>query len=276
MTESSGLPETPAESGPGDRSPGSRLFLFLLGTVSVFYAVVLIYHASVPPGGPDQTGFLEQCRRICQQYGLVSTGHIRHDARAFLTAVNKQPLSDGLQALVSDPQFVPEATQPHPLLGRPAPDFELLNEDGNPRKLSTLPGSGPVLLVFYYGFSCSHCVAQLYALNDDVRYFNELGVRIVAISSDKPQQTAAAFAEYGKFPFTMLSDPDDATSRRYSCSLPPSRDSDGFRKHGTFLLDSQGTIVWANTGFLPFVDNRSLLTHAANLQQLPAAAIAAN
>lgn len=265
-------PAAPADRA--ERSPGSRLFLLLLGVVSVFYAVILIYHASVPPGAPGQQAFLEQCRQVCLKYGLVSTGHVKHDAEAYLTAVNARPLSSDLHSILEDPAFTPEPTQTHPLLGQHAPDFELLNEGRNSRKLSDLLGDGPVLLVFYYGFSCSHCVAQLYAIDKDLSLFEELGVRVVAISQDKPEHTAAAFAEYGRLPFTVLSDPENRISEQYSCSEQPSDSSAGFLKHGTFLLDADGTVVWAYRGFTPFVDNKSLLRHAAKLRNVDPATIA--
>ncbi len=257
-----------------ERSTGSKVFLALLGAVSLLYAAVLIYHVSVPPGSANQQAFLEQCRQICMQYGLVSTGNVKHDVRAYLTAVEVKPLSDALDSILADSSFEPAETQQHTLLEHAAPDFELLNETRNSRRLSELLDDGPILLVFYYGFSCSHCVAQLYAIDDDRHYFRELGVQIVCVSQDRPEQTLAAFAEYGKFDFTMLSDPGNLISQKYDCFEPASKQSDGFLKHGTFLLDQQGTVVWANTGFLPFVDNRSLLMHIAKMQNRQPTALA--
>lgn len=269
-TETSSADDTPDVNHrmePLERSAGSKLFLFLLGGVSILYAAVLIYHVSVPPGAPARQAFLEQCRQICLRYGLVSTNNVRHDARAFLTAVEAKPLSEALSDILSDSSFVPAETQTHSLLGQKAPDFELLSHEGKIQSLQDFLNDGPVMVVFYYGFHCSHCVAQLFAINDDLKHFRELGIRIVAISHDKPEVTAEALDEYGAFGFPLLSDPGNAVSALYGCTELPTSESDGLLKHGTYLLDSEGTVTWVNTGLTPFVDNRSLLVHLAKLQK---------
>ena len=268
-TDSSPNPET-AENYDGprmERTVGNKLFLWLLGGVSLMYAIVLVYHASVPPGTTaDEQAFLEQCRQICLKYGLVSTGNVKHDAKAFLTAVDARPLSMELDEILKDTQFAPTESQPHPLLGKKVPGFQLLTYDRNPRQLSKLHEKGPVVLVFYYGFECSHCVAQLYALNDDLAYFNELDSQIVALSADKPEKTAMQFAEYGKFDFTVLSDTDNLLAQQFGCFEPVTETSEGMRQHGTFLIRQDGTMAWAYRGVTPFTDNRSLLVLLAKLR----------
>ena len=249
-----------------ERTVNNKLFLWLLGVVSLLYAAVLVYHVTVPPGSTvNEQAFLEQCRQICLKYGLVSTGNVKHDARAFLTAVNAKPLSLELSAILNDKEFQPVESQEHPLLGKVVEDFELINQDRNPRQLSKLLAEGPVVLVFYYGYACSHCVAQLYSLNDDLSYFTELGARVVALSGDKPERTATSFAEYGKFDFTVLSDLENEIAQKFGCFESVSATSEGFRQHGTFLIRQDGTVVWAYRGVTPFTDNRSLLVNLSRL-----------
>jgi hypothetical protein len=56
----------------GDRPIGTWILLTLLGGVSLFYAVILVYHAGVPPKSGSTYGVLENCREFCLRYGLVS------------------------------------------------------------------------------------------------------------------------------------------------------------------------------------------------------------
>ncbi|MCA9035753.1 MAG: redoxin domain-containing protein [Planctomycetaceae bacterium] len=247
-------------SPPGlERAVNNKPLLWLLGGIALLYAAVLIYHVSVPQGSPTNQAFLEQCRQICLKYGLVSTGNVKEDARAFLTAVNARPISVELKTLLSDKDFQPAESQPHVLLGQQAPDFELMGSDGNTYRLADVLKDGPVVLVFYYGYACSHCVAQLYALNDDLGYFHELGAKIVAVSPDTIEQTNKSYEEYGKFDFLVLSDPDDQIAYQFGCHKPADAASDEVRQHGTFLIQSDGRITWAYRGVTPFTDNKSLL-----------------
>src|SRR5262249_34057579 len=114
-------------------------------------------------------------------------------ALAYVRKQDKQPLSEPLARVLSDPGHQPVPTQPHPLLGQRAADFALLDHRREEAGLEGLRRGGPLVLVFYYGYNCPHCVAQLFSLNEDVRLFEELGARIVAVSADPPETTAARF-----------------------------------------------------------------------------------
>lgn len=254
-----------ADSGHGkeayERSLATKTFLAMLAGFAVLYAVVLTYHVRHPmtqttAEAPD---ILELCRQYCAQYGLVPTGDIKVDAEAYLTAVDSQQLSAPLQELLSDDGFQPAATEDHPLLGQPAPDFQLANTQDVTRPLAKFRQQGPVILVFYYGYNCSHCVAQLFALQQDLERFHELGAEVVAISSDSPEFTRKQFAEYGEFTFPVLSDPDLAVAETWGVYVRPTDDQQEDMLHGTFVIDRDGRVVFANRGYEPFVDNRSLL-----------------
>lgn len=252
---------------------GQRIFLGFLGTVVCCYAVLVGYHVYAlnqpkqVPFAPDM-GFMEQCRQICMQYGLLSTGHVENDARAYLEKAGAKTLSSGLSDLLKDEKFIPVPSMQHPLLNQPAPDFNLLNVEHQSQSLSSIRGNGPAIVVFYYGYGCSHCVAQLFGLNDDLRYFQEMGVPIMAISTDAPEHTAEKYKEYGKFNFPVLSDPDNSVARQYKTFFPATPEKTEDQLHGTFLVSPDGRIVWANTGYQPFIDNKSLLFHIAEVTGL--------
>src|SRR5271155_3517801 len=61
-----------------------------------------------------------------------------------------------LHEVLNHPDLIP--THNHSLLGRPAPDFELADLEGKVWSLKKSFGCAPVVLIFYYGFHCDHCV----------------------------------------------------------------------------------------------------------------------
>lgn len=207
--------------------------------------------------------------------GVLAFGAIRHrraepvretepdlgqQALAHLEQRNYRPLSEALEVLVNDKSYKPLPTQVHPLLGQPAPDFTLPDTDGANRVLAEELKERPVVLVFYYGYACDHCVSQLFALNKDLEKFRELGATVWAISADPPELTRKRFKQYGAFGYPVLSDPDHAVATRYATYLPnPMPGEDGDMMHGTFLINRSGRVIWTNRGDQPFTENRTLL-----------------
>ncbi len=256
-------------SGTKEREWGTRVFLGFLFLIACAYATMLIYHVSRPPGTvAEDDGILEQCRQICLRYGLVSTGNVRKDAEAYLHVAQKQNLTEGLSQILANAAFRPAQTQKHPLLNQTAPRFELPDDAGKTQLLSAIGKDRPVLVVFYLGYGCSHCVAQLLALEKDLHYFRELDADIVAISSDESAHTAERFKEYGRFNFHVLADVDKAVAQAWNVYQPESGDEPEFSRHGTFIVDRTGRVVWAELGAEPFLDNKSLLHIIARTQGL--------
>ena len=265
-----GKPDRASQSSEtNDREWGTRVFLGFLFLIACAYATMLIYHVSRPPGTvAEDDGILEQCRQVCLRYGLVSTGNVRKDAEAYLHVVQKQNLTEGLSQILSEAAFRPAASQEHPLLNQFAPGFALPDDADKTQSLNALGKDRPVLVVFYLGYGCSHCVAQLIALEKDLHYFRELDADIVAISSDEPELTAARFQEYGRFHFPVLSDVDKTVAQAWKVYHPESGDEPEFSTHGTFVVDRMGRVVWAEMGAEPFLDNKSLLHIIARTQGL--------
>lgn len=259
-----------SESKPSRRrDSGTKLFLGFLGFIAAVYGVVLTYHVTNPPEvSADHSGLLEQCRQICMQYGLVTTGHIRNDAEAYLRAAQKRRLTDGLSVVLAESGFVPDASEKHPLLRQRAPHFSLPDVAGTPQELSRLGKDRPLVVVFYLGYGCSHCVAQLLALDKDQHYFRELDADIVAISSDASEHTAEKYKEYGEFHFPVLADVDYAVSTQWGVYQPESAEKPEFMKHGTFVIDRNGKVIWAAIGNEPYLDNKTLLHVIARSQGL--------
>lgn len=260
---------------PPVRSPGTRLFLGFLVGIGGFYLLILAYQVLVPAElrATETPAFIERCRQICESYGLVPTGRIDDDAREFLEAIDQKKLVGDLSTVLADDSHQVVATDEHSLLQQPAPDFSLLDPYRSRKTLKELNEDGPVIVVFYYGYFCNHCVAQLFGLNDDLKLFQKSGATVVAISADAPEETAKKYAKYGEFEFTVLSDPDNTVAESYGVFA---RSEDGINddlKHGTFVIDSSGKVIWAKSGYTPFTDNKSLLKIvAANVSAATSAA----
>ena len=263
---------------PGTDAPlrkrewSTKLFLGFLGVISCLYAIVLIYHISKPPGTVQaDAGLLEQCRQICLQYGLVSTGNVRKDAESYLNVVQTQRLTEGLAEVLADSNFRVVESQSHPLRRKAAPEFSLPDDTGTTQSLKELGRNRPLVVVFYLGYGCSHCVAQLLALEKDLHYFRELDADIVAISQDSPEHTSERYKEYGRFSFPVLSDAGNKVAEIWSVYEPETDERDEHRDHGTFVVDRNGLVIWAVRGKEPFLDSKSLLhVIAASQGLLPA------
>lgn len=260
---------------PREREWGTKLFLGFLFVVASFYAVILIYHSANPPETVSNEGVLEQCRQICLKYGLISTGNVRKDAEAYLQFAQTTRLTSALSDILAD-TTAPAASQKHSLLEKAAPNFSLPDDAKLTQTLSELGHNRPVVVVFYLGYGCSHCVAQLLALDKDLHYFRELDADIVAISSDSSDHTAARFVEYGRFGFPVLSDVDQKVAEAWGVLKPATDDEDAVMDHGTFVIDRNGKVVWAFQGKEPFLDNRTLLHVIAKSQGLLPDTMASN
>ena len=272
QANSSNLEETDTKAQlaePQEREWGTRIFLGFLFVIACGYASMLIYHVSRPPGTvAENDGLMEQCRQICLRYGLVSTGNVRKDAEAYLKVAQRQQLAQGLAQILSETTFTPAKSQDHPLLNQPAPDFALPDDSGKPQTLGELAKDRPLVVVFYLGYGCSHCVAQLIAIDKDLHYFRELDADVVAISADESAHTAEKFQEYGRFHFPVLADINNAVGRAWGVYQPQIDGHDEFAKHGTFIVDRKGKVIFAEIGTEPFLDNKSLLHIVAYSQGL--------
>lgn len=195
-----------------------------------------------------------------QKSGDKSSANLANQANADLESRNFQPLSGAVQDLIADKSKPSIPTQSHPLLFRNAPDFTLADVDGADFHLAKEAETSPIILVFYYGYSCSHCVSQLFGLAKDIDIFRELGAKIIAISPDSRELTKERFAEYGTFPFPVLSDPGNKVAQLYSTYIPAKNPmNDGELMHGTFVIFPGGKVVWANRGDEPFTNNLTLI-----------------
>ncbi|MBB4933071.1 peroxiredoxin Q/BCP [Lipingzhangella halophila] len=124
----------------------------------------------------------------------------------------------------------------------PAPDFELSDQYGTPRRLSALLDGGYVVLFFYPAAMTPGCTAESCHFRDLTKELAEFGARPVGISAD-PVDKQRTFAETHSLDFPLLSDPDGAVAKRYDArrtgllaNLAPTR-------RRTFVIGPEQRIV---------------------------------
>jgi peroxiredoxin len=194
----------------------------------------------------------------------VSDGvDVAREAREFLRSQNVQPLSAPLEQLLADPYGERIPTQAHPLIGQLAPDFELIDCNKNVWHLRDRLDRGPVVLTFYFGYHCNHCVGQLFALHDDHAKFRELGANVVAVSADPPELTRQRFRQYGEFAFPVVADPGNAVAQKFGVYRPATPTAREDLLHATFVIGRDGRVCWAYCGNDPFTGNLTLLSELA-------------
>ncbi len=124
--------------------------------------------------------------------------------------------------------------------GDPAPDFELPDENGTPRRLGDFLADGPVVLFFYPAAMTPGCTAESCHFRNLSAEFEAAGAHRVGISAD-PVEKQKRFSEKHTFDFPLLSDPDGAVATRYGVrrrftALSPT-------KRATFVIAPDGRIA---------------------------------
>ncbi|HWA99362.1 MAG TPA: redoxin domain-containing protein, partial [Pirellulales bacterium] len=90
----------------------------------------------------------------------------------------------------------------------PAPTFRRPKADGSLIGLDDYRGR-PVILIFYLGFGCLHCVEQLQAFAPTTSDWAEQGISLLAVSTDGTEalgKSLTKFEKDGAFPFPIVSD----------------------------------------------------------------------
>lgn len=98
-------------------------------------------------------------------------------------------------------------------IGDTAPDFELLNEEGNPTKLSDYRGQR-VVLFFYPKANTSGCTTQACGFRDNYETIAAANATVIGLSPDKPEALAKWKAKEN-LPYTLVSDPDHEVAEAY-------------------------------------------------------------
>ena len=145
----------------------------------------------------------------------------------------------------------------------PAIDWSLPAPGDKTISLSEYRGK-PVVVIFYLGAGCLHCVEQLQKFAPRVNDFQQAGLSIVGISTEDLPSLTTAVANFSKdtpFPIPLAADLEFKTFKAY-------RAYDDFEKlplHATFLIDGSGLVRWQDISYEPFQDVDFVLNEAKRL-----------
>ena len=134
-----------------------------------------------------------------------------------------------------------------------APALDCLDVNGLQVKLEDLRGKN-VLLVFFLGKECVHCMEQLRAIDGKKSDWAKQNTVVLAVSSATPEKNKQS-QELGELCARLLSDKDHENARRFTSY----DDFEEMELHSTILIDTQGRVQWKRTGGEPFKDVDFLL-----------------
>jgi peroxiredoxin Q/BCP len=131
---------------------------------------------------------------------------------------------------------------PIPEVGEKAPEFQLVDDRGQVRKLSEFLGN-PLILYFYPKDDTPGCTKEACNFRDDYDLYLNAGVEILGVSPDT-QESHAKFRDKFNLPFPLLADGEHRVSEAYGVWAPKQlfgREFLGVRRT-TFVIDEEGKI----------------------------------
>ena len=139
--------------------------------------------------------------------------------------------------------------------GNPAPEFSLLDQDGNATKLSDFKGKRDLLLIFVRGDWCPGCHMMLRTYQRESHRFKEKNILCMAIGPD-PVGVNRAMVEKLGLDFKVLSDEGQIIAQTYGCrleddeNLHPVKESHkynaGIPLPASFLVDKNGIVRYTS------------------------------
>ena len=159
-------------------------------------------------------------------------------------------------------------------VGQTAPLFQALSADSSMFDLKSQLQKGSVVLIFYRGFWCPVCNKHLSGIQDSLKMLEDLGVKVIAISPEKPE-FLNRMAEKSGAQFTLLYDENYVIAKAFDVLYMPTKgqlftyntllngklkkthsdDSQKLPIPATFIINQKGVIIWRQ--FDPDYHNRS-------------------
>ena len=127
--------------------------------------------------------------------------------------------------------------------GDKAPGFELLNQDGDPVKLSDHAGE-TVVLYFYPRASTPGCTTQACGIRDRRAEYEAAGATVIGVSPDEPA-ALRKFADEQSLDFTLVGDPDHSVADAYGVWVEKSMYGKKYMgvQRATFIIDGDGKLA---------------------------------
>lgn len=123
-------------------------------------------------------------------------------------------------------------------VGSQAPDFALVDLNGEKHKLSDYKGQG--VFLNFWGTWCKPCEKEMPYINNQYNFFKDKGVQVLAVNIGESDLAVAKFVERKQMDFPTMIDKDTQVQNAYGVNPLPV----------TFLIDPTGKIVKIHTGTL--------------------------
>ncbi len=124
-------------------------------------------------------------------------------------------------------------------IGDPLPLLKGTNQENKTVELKTF-NEKYILVYFYPKADTPGCTKQACSLRDSYVILQKKGVKILGVSTDKPEDQKA-FKEKYKLPFDLIADTDQKWAKAFNVSVTM-----GFASRQAFLF-KDGMLVWFDT-----------------------------
>jgi thioredoxin-dependent peroxiredoxin len=127
--------------------------------------------------------------------------------------------------------------------GDKAPDFELLDENANPVRLSDFSGQ-TVVLYFYPKADTPGCTTQACGIRDRFADYAAAGAAVIGVSPDSPQALRKFKEKYG-LRHTLLSDADHRLADAFDVWVEKTRQGKTYfgNERSTFVIGPDGVVA---------------------------------
>ena len=122
-------------------------------------------------------------------------------------------------------------------IGEKAPDFELVDLNGEKHRLSEYEGQG--VFLNFWGTFCKPCEKEFPYIDHQYRQFKDQGVQVIAVDVGETEFAVQQFVDRHQLTFPVVIDQGDVQAAYGINPLPI-----------TFLIDKEGTVIKSYTGQL--------------------------
>ncbi|WP_313798441.1 thiol-disulfide oxidoreductase ResA [Cytobacillus sp.] len=124
------------------------------------------------------------------------------------------------------------------VVGEQAPDFVLVDLNGEEHRLSDYKGQG--VFLNFWGTYCKPCEKEMPYMDNQYKQFKDKGVQTLAVNVGESELSVSKFADRHQLTFPIVLDKDGQVQTAYKIGALPA----------TFMIDKDGKVVKYHTGQL--------------------------
>ena len=131
------------------------------------------------------------------------------------------------------------------------PDMPIKLLDGTNTRLYEFLKDGPVIIDFWATW-CVPCKKLMKHLNKFHLHFNDLGLKVLAVSTDTPRTMGKvkSYIRSKKYEFFVAVDPNQQVMKKLKAELMPT----------TIIVDRKGNVIYRHQGYYPGDEEKILKT----------------